>query len=178
MRLTRKRTTTTTRPRNAAPRGTLPTRRPTTPSASPSKANSAASGKTSPTSSKQPSNLILPPFLTSRSAWKVPASISAVNRTYELSATLPVWTLRAAQLLAELAFQTARFACSGAVWTQTTDVEGEVNGMLTYDRRVNRMTAAGDAGAAWREGISAVYRAAEGRRGGGNGSVGVGVEGY
>ena len=25
---------------------------------------------------------------------------------------------------------------SGAVYTQTTDVEGEVNGLLTYDREV------------------------------------------
>ena len=28
------------------------------------------------------------------------------------------------------------YGLSGAVYTQTTDVEGEVNGFLTYDREV------------------------------------------
>ena len=34
-------------------------------------------------------------------------------------------------LLSELREQVERFSCSGAVWTQMTDVEGEVNGLLT-----------------------------------------------
>jgi hypothetical protein len=58
----------------------------------------------------------------------------------------------------ELEFQIQEYACSGAVWTQTTDVEGEVNGMLTYDRRVNRM----DKGQ-WKADIQALYDAAEKR---------------
>lgn len=29
--------------------------------------------------------------------------------------------------------------CSAAVYTQTTDVEGEVNGLMTYDRKVNKL---------------------------------------
>ena len=28
---------------------------------------------------------------------------------------------------------------SGAIYTQTTDVEGEVNGFMTYDRKVDKM---------------------------------------
>ncbi len=32
--------------------------------------------------------------------------------------------------------------CSAAVYTQTTDVEGEVNGLMTYDRKVVKMDAA------------------------------------
>ena len=28
---------------------------------------------------------------------------------------------------------------AGAVYTQTTDVEGEVNGLMTYDRKVIKM---------------------------------------
>lgn len=32
--------------------------------------------------------------------------------------------------------------CSGAVYTQTTDVEGEVNGIMTYDRKVIKMDEA------------------------------------
>ena len=28
---------------------------------------------------------------------------------------------------------------SGAIYTQTTDVEGEVNGFVTYDRKVVKM---------------------------------------
>ena len=31
---------------------------------------------------------------------------------------------------------------SAAVYTQTTDVEGEVNGLLTYDRRVEKIPSA------------------------------------
>jgi len=29
---------------------------------------------------------------------------------------------------------------SGAIYTQTSDVEGEVNGLLTYDRRVEKLS--------------------------------------
>ena len=31
--------------------------------------------------------------------------------------------------------------CSAAVYTQTTDVEGEVNGLMTYDRAIKKLTA-------------------------------------
>ena len=30
---------------------------------------------------------------------------------------------------------------AGSVYTQTTDVEGEVNGLMTYDRKVIKMDA-------------------------------------
>ncbi len=33
----------------------------------------------------------------------------------------------------------ARMGCSGAIYTQTTDCETEVNGIMTYDRRVTKM---------------------------------------
>jgi hypothetical protein len=55
------------------------------------------------------------------------------------------------------------FACSGGVWTQTTDVEGEVNGLLTYDRRVLRPNKA-----QWQADIQALYDAAKAR---GNSSI-------
>ena len=29
--------------------------------------------------------------------------------------------------------------CSAAVYTQTTDVEREVNGLMTYDRKVDKL---------------------------------------
>lgn len=32
--------------------------------------------------------------------------------------------------------------CSAAVYTQTTDVEGEVNGLMTYDRKLNKLDVA------------------------------------
>ena len=32
--------------------------------------------------------------------------------------------------------------CAAAVYTQTTDVEGEINGLLTYDRKVVKLDAA------------------------------------
>ena len=34
-------------------------------------------------------------------------------------------------LLGTLRDQIERYSCSGGVWTQTTDVEGEVNGLMT-----------------------------------------------
>ena len=33
----------------------------------------------------------------------------------------------------------AKSGFSGAVYTQTTDVEGEVNGLMTYDRKVIKL---------------------------------------
>lgn len=54
------------------------------------------------------------------------------------------------------------YSCNGGVWTQTTDVEGEVNGLLTYDRRVLRPDEE-----VWKKDLQALYDAAAGR---GNGS--------
>jgi hypothetical protein len=80
-----------------------------------------------------------------------------------------VWNYRAHVLLGELEDQTKRFACAGGVWTQTTDVEGEVNGLVTYDRRVLRCDVE-----QWKGDIAALYVAAEGRVVGGNASVSLG----
>lgn len=63
-------------------------------------------------------------------------------------------------LFRDLREQTERYACSGAVYTQTTDVEGEVNGLLTYDRRVMRPKLE-----QWKEDIQSVYDAAASRGG-------------
>jgi hypothetical protein len=71
--------------------------------------------------------------------WNVQWSLDHINQTYELDADLSIWNERAHFLLSELKGQVQKYSCSGAVWTQTTDVEGEVNGMLSYDRRINRM---------------------------------------
>ena len=35
------------------------------------------------------------------------------------------------------------FDCNGGIYTQTTDVEGEVNGFLTYDRAVDHVDDGG-----------------------------------
>jgi len=50
------------------------------------------------------------------------------------------------------------YACSGGVWTQTTDVEGEVNGLMSYDRRIIRMDEE-----QWKEDVEALYEAAADR---------------
>ncbi|KAF2475473.1 putative hydrolase [Lindgomyces ingoldianus] len=90
--------------------------------------------------------------------WKVQPSINAINQTYELDDTVEIWNYRAHVLLMELKDQIDRFACSGAIWTQTTDVEGEVNGMVTYDRRINRMNID-----QWKSDIKALYDAVAAR---------------
>lgn len=91
--------------------------------------------------------------------WNVQAAIDTINQTYEIDATLEAYNYRAHMLLGELTQQVERFGCSGAVWTQTTDVKGEVNGLLTYDRRVLRPDVA-----AWRADARGLYEAAA-RRG-------------
>ncbi|KAL5341081.1 glycoside hydrolase superfamily [Aspergillus crustosus] len=90
--------------------------------------------------------------------WNVQAAIDTIPQTYEIDETLDVWNYRGRVLLTELRDQIQRFACSAAVWTQTTDVEGEVNGLMTYDRRVKRVDEK-----QWREDIEALYSAARGR---------------
>jgi hypothetical protein len=44
------------------------------------------------------------------------------------------------------------FDCNGGVYTQTTDVEGEVNGFLTYDRVVDHVDAE-----RWKAAIQGLY---------------------
>ncbi|KAF2763100.1 glycoside hydrolase [Pseudovirgaria hyperparasitica] len=90
--------------------------------------------------------------------WLVPQAVNSINQTYEISADLKTYNYRAHRLLDELREQTELFACSGAVYTQTTDVEGEVNGLLTYDRRVLRPDVE-----MWKKDIGALYDAAAGR---------------
>ncbi|KAF2027327.1 glycoside hydrolase [Setomelanomma holmii] len=78
--------------------------------------------------------------------------------SYELTNSTEAWNYRTHLLLSELRDQTERFSCSGGIWTQTTDVEGEVNGLMTYDRRIIRMDQA-----QWQADVAALYKAAAGR---------------
>ncbi|KAK8022958.1 Glycoside hydrolase family 2 immunoglobulin-like beta-sandwich [Apiospora marii] len=87
-------------------------------------------------------------------------AINAINQTYEIDEDLEAYNYRGHILLTELKEQIERYACSGAVWTQTTDVEGEVNGFLTYDRRILRLKVD-----QWKKDIQALYDAAQGRTG-------------
>nr|POE47286.1 hypothetical protein CFP56_00618 [Quercus suber] len=90
--------------------------------------------------------------------WNVQEAIDSINQTYEIDTTLEAWNYRGHVVLDELRQQTELYSCSGAVYTQTTDVEGEVNGLLTYDRRVLRPDVA-----QWQVDIKALYAAAAGR---------------
>ncbi|KAK4551441.1 hypothetical protein LTR86_011172 [Recurvomyces mirabilis] len=90
--------------------------------------------------------------------WNVRAAIDTINQTYEIDTTLEAWNYRGHRLLGELLDQTAIWSCSGGIWTQTTDVEGEVNGLLTYDRRILRPDVA-----QWQTDINLLYVAAASR---------------
>ncbi|KID67872.1 Beta-glucuronidase [Metarhizium brunneum] len=92
--------------------------------------------------------------------WNVQQAIDTINQTYEVSADLDAYNYRAGVLFRELTEQVERYACSGGVWTQTTDVEGEVNGLYTYDRRVLRANVS-----QWQADIRGLYDAAHGRGG-------------
>lgn len=94
------------------------------------------------------------------SLWDVHQAIDQMNQTYEIKADLESYNYRAGVLFRELTEQVERYACSGAVWTQTTDVEGEVNGLYTYDRRVLRPNVD-----QWKRDIDGLYKAAQ-KRGG------------
>ncbi|KAL1641987.1 hypothetical protein SLS61_009870 [Didymella pomorum] len=89
----------------------------------------------------------------------------AKQTAYELTNTTEAWNYRCIQNIVQLREQIERYACSGGVWTQTTDVEGEVNGLLSYDRRINRMDKE-----LWSTTIQSLYDAAAKR---GNGSVAI-----
>lgn len=89
----------------------------------------------------------------------MPEAINSINQTYEIDISLEAWNYRSHILLGELEDQVRRFACSGGVWTQTTDVEGEVNGLITYDRRLLRVDKE-----QWKADIQALYNAAADRR--------------
>lgn len=93
-----------------------------------------------------------------RSLWNVQQAIDQMNQTYEINADLEAYNYRAGVLFQELTEQVERYACSGGVWTQTTDVEGEVNGLYTYDRRVLRPDVD-----QWRNDINRLYKAAQKR---------------
>jgi beta-galactosidase GanA len=92
------------------------------------------------------------------SLWNVQAAIDTIDQTYELDQTIEIWNYRSHIMLAELQDQVKRFACSGGIWTQTTDVEGEVNGLMTYDRRLARVDEA-----QWKADIQGLYDAAAAR---------------
>ncbi|KAK3639310.1 hypothetical protein LTR22_017511 [Elasticomyces elasticus] len=90
--------------------------------------------------------------------WNVQGAIDTINQTYEIDTTIEAWNYRGHRLLGELLDQVKMYSCSGGIWTQTTDVEGEVNGLLSYDRRVLRP----DVGQ-WQADIQNLYDAAAAR---------------
>ena len=83
-------------------------------------------------------------------------AINSINETYEIDTTNDAWNYRSHLLLGELEDQVKRYSCSGGVWTQTTDVEGEVNGLVTCDRNVSRVDEK-----QWKADIKALFDAAE-----------------
>ncbi|KAH1319860.1 hypothetical protein KXW65_001386 [Aspergillus fumigatus] len=90
--------------------------------------------------------------------WNNIDAINSINQTYEMADNFDIWNYRSHLLLTELKDQITRFSCSGGIWTQTTDVEGEVNGLLTYDRRLKRVDEK-----MWKDDIQALYDAAKAR---------------
>ncbi|KAJ6036508.1 Glycoside hydrolase family 2 N-terminal [Penicillium herquei] len=90
--------------------------------------------------------------------WNNQAAINTIDQTYELDLSIEAWNYRSHVLLSELQNQVRLYSCSGGVWTQTTDVEGEVNGLMTYDRRLSRVDED-----QWKSDIQGLYDAAAAR---------------
>ncbi|GKT40391.1 beta-galactosidase [Colletotrichum spaethianum] len=98
--------------------------------------------------------------------WNVQQAIDTINQTYEIDENLEAYNYRGRVLLREFREQVEMYACSGGVWTQTTDVEGEVNGLVTYDRRILRPDLA-----QWQVDIKSLFDAAKARSGPVNGTM-------
>lgn len=96
--------------------------------------------------------------LISHSLWNNQEAINNINETYEIDTDVDAWNYRSHLLLSELQDQVRLYACSVGVWTQTVDVEGEVNGLMTYDRRVKRVNET-----QWKDDIQGLYDAASKR---------------
>lgn len=94
------------------------------------------------------------------SLWNVQEAIDKINETYEISENKEAFNYRAHDLFTEYRGQIEQYSCSAGVWTQTTDVEGEVNELLTYDRRGKRIDVV-----QWRADIQSLYDAAAARGG-------------
>lgn len=84
--------------------------------------------------------------------WNDERAIREIDQTYEIDANVEIWNYRALRVIEELREQTELFDCNGGVYTQTTDVEGEVNGFLTYDRAEDHVDHE-----KWKAAIQALY---------------------
>ncbi|EGG08070.1 family 2 glycoside hydrolase [Melampsora larici-populina 98AG31] len=73
-----------------------------------------------------------------KNAWNVKEAIESQNRTYEITTSSSIWNYCALRVIEELKEQSQLYSCSAGVYTQTSDIEGEVNGLVTYDRHVVR----------------------------------------
>jgi len=90
-----------------------------------------------------------------KNLWNVQSQLDTLNQTYEVTANIEIWNYRALRVVEDLKDQVELFSCSGGVFTQTTDVEAETNGLLTYDRRILRPNVE-----KWQSLTSAIYAAA------------------
>ncbi|MCW3059130.1 MAG: glycoside hydrolase family 2 sugar binding protein, partial [Capsulimonas sp.] len=61
------------------------------------------------------------------------------NNAYEMQPSVDALTKRFERAQSELLPLVTQKGLGGAIYTQTTDVEHEVNGFLTYDRKVEKM---------------------------------------
>lgn len=101
-----------------------------------------------------------------KNLWNVQSQLDTLNQTYEITSTIQIWNYRATRVVQDLRDQARMFSCSGGIFTQTTDVEAEINGLLTYDRRILRP----DVGV-WQRLISSIYVAAQTRSSSGGGKL-------
>ncbi|KAI7940031.1 hypothetical protein MJO28_013683 [Puccinia striiformis f. sp. tritici] len=95
-----------------------------------------------------------------KNLWNVQSQLDTLNQTYEITANIETWNYRAIRVVEDLRDQVQLFSCSGGVFTQTTDVEAETNGLLTYDRRILRPNLE-----KWQKVTSEIYAAALSRSG-------------
>ena len=61
------------------------------------------------------------------------------NDAYEMMLNKGLLTDTYVMMLNELEQMVKYFGLSAAIYTQTTDVEHEINGLVTYDRQVEKM---------------------------------------
>ena len=87
--------------------------------------------------------------------WPDPAAIATIPETYEIAVDTASYNNRSIEVIDNLTNQVRNNKCSAGVYTQTTDTEGEINGLISYSRDVSKANID-----AWKAALQRLYDAA------------------
>lgn len=88
--------------------------------------------------------------------WPDPAAIATIPETYEIAVDTASYNDRSIEVIDNLTNQVRNNKCSAGVYTQTTDTEGEINGLVSYSRDVSKANIDD-----WKAALQRLYDAAK-----------------